>query len=100
MKPAIHTQLKQMVQIYLLLHQYLMELRRVFHSTNRPRYGKGACVIRMMSNFIGKDTFWKGLQQFVQTHKYSTVTSEVHKNSFYLLFRICGKRFHEFQVLM
>lgn len=42
-------------------------------------YGKGASIIRMLVSFLGRDHLWKGLQKFIDRHKFGTVSTEVSK---------------------
>ncbi|CZT44132.1 related to APE2-aminopeptidase yscII [Rhynchosporium secalis] len=35
-------------------------------------YGKGASVLRMLANFVGKDAFLQGIQRFLQENAYGT----------------------------
>ncbi|GAB6019725.1 hypothetical protein CHUAL_001278 [Chamberlinius hualienensis] len=39
-------------------------------------YGKGACVIRMLHNYIGDEDFRKGMHQYLTKHKYGNTFTE------------------------
>jgi aminopeptidase N len=39
-------------------------------------YQKGAAVLRMIENYVGADTFRKGVNAYLQTHAYGNATSE------------------------
>tara|TARA_Y100000389_G_scaffold174968_1_gene185345 strand:+ start:10669 stop:13350 length:2682 start_codon:yes stop_codon:yes gene_type:complete len=51
------------------------EVEEVFDAIS---YSKGASVIRMIYKVLGKDAFQKGLQNYMQTHKYkNTITNDL-----------------------
>src|SRR5207344_3188869 len=39
-------------------------------------YEKGAAVLRMIENYVGADTFKKGINAYLATHAYQNATSE------------------------
>ncbi|KAJ1919335.1 hypothetical protein H4219_002023 [Mycoemilia scoparia] len=39
-------------------------------------YSKGASTIRMLSSFIGLDTFLKGIRQYLKKHKYNNASTD------------------------
>ncbi|KAK2183341.1 hypothetical protein NP493_315g04062 [Ridgeia piscesae] len=47
------------------------EINQIFDSIS---YGKGASVIRMMYNYLGEETFKKGLSNYLKKHQYDTAT--------------------------
>ncbi|KAJ1964057.1 hypothetical protein GGI12_001670 [Dipsacomyces acuminosporus] len=49
------------------------EISQIFDAIS---YSKGASVIRMLSSFIGLDSFFKGLKAYLQKHKYANATTK------------------------
>ncbi|ERL90492.1 hypothetical protein D910_07840, partial [Dendroctonus ponderosae] len=45
-----------------------MQIKQAFDEIS---YAKGACIIRMMNNFLGEETFKNGLIKYLQKFKYS-----------------------------
>jgi len=43
------------------------EINEIFDDIS---YGKGASIIRMMANFLGLDTFIKGVSDYLNLHKF------------------------------
>lgn len=39
-------------------------------------YSKGACVIRMLSTYLGEDTFIRGISHYLKKHAYGITTTE------------------------
>ncbi|XP_067012607.2 aminopeptidase N isoform X2 [Anabrus simplex] len=49
------------------------QIRQIFDSIS---YSKGASIIRMMSHFLGEDTFRAGLKSYLQGHAYGNARQE------------------------
>jgi aminopeptidase N len=49
------------------------EIESVF---DRISYEKGASVLRMLESYVGADIFRKGVNAYLETHKYANATSE------------------------
>lgn len=49
------------------------QIHAIFDSIS---YGKGACVLRMISVYLGNRLMWKGLRHFLQKHCYNSATTE------------------------
>lgn len=49
------------------------EIDEIFDSIS---YSKGACLIRMLAEFLGKDNFRKGLQHYLKKHAYKNAETE------------------------
>ncbi|OWF44859.1 Endoplasmic reticulum aminopeptidase 2 [Mizuhopecten yessoensis] len=39
-------------------------------------YGKGASLIRMLSNFMGEEKFWDGIKKYLNTYKFGNARTE------------------------
>ncbi|ODV90517.1 hypothetical protein CANCADRAFT_57016 [Tortispora caseinolytica NRRL Y-17796] len=51
------------------------EINQIFDAIS---YSKGSCVLRMISKFLGEDTFIKGIQIYLKRHKYgNTETADL-----------------------
>lgn len=49
------------------------EINEIFDSVS---YSKGASIIRMLEQYLGRNVFRKGLQQYLKKHAYSNTTTE------------------------
>lgn len=49
------------------------EINEIFDSIS---YAKGASVIRMLATFLGEDTFFKGIHNYLEKHKYANTVTE------------------------
>ena len=50
--------------------------RRSTRRSTRIAYEKGAAVLRMIENYLGPDTFRKGINAYLQAHAYGNGTSQ------------------------
>jgi aminopeptidase 2 len=48
------------------------EISQIFDAIS---YSKGASVIRMLVNYLGEDTFKKGIQEYLKLHKYGNAST-------------------------
>ena len=65
------------------------EISQIFDAIS---YSKGASVIRMLVHYLGEDTFKKGIQAYLQKHKYGNAsTADLWKS----LSEASGKPVHE-----
>ncbi|HEX5457748.1 MAG TPA: M1 family metallopeptidase [Candidatus Nitrosotalea sp.] len=54
------------------------DVRQIFDEIS---YNKGGCVLMMLENFIGDDSFRKGLHSYLKNHEYANATTEDLWNS-------------------
>ncbi|KAL2315794.1 Aminopeptidase [Schizosaccharomyces pombe] len=54
-----------------IMHDY--EINQIFDAIS---YSKGSCVIRMVSKYVGEDTFIKGIQKYISKHRYGNTVTE------------------------
>ena len=55
------------------------EIQQIFDAIS---YSKGACLIRFLVNYIGMETFQKGMQNYITKYKYQNAVSNDLWNSF------------------
>jgi len=49
------------------------EINQIFDAIS---YSKGSCVIRMISKYLGEETFMKGIQNYLKKHAYGNTRTE------------------------
>ena len=78
-KPAWHVELEQTARTNAAMDVDSLPFTRPIRSLDAPdkvTYDKSAAVLRMIEQYVGAETFRKGINSYVKNHAYGNARSE------------------------